>query len=264
MTAPVNGRPPRGDPDDARARVAEPRRDGRVSREADAVIRVPFTLPGVPITVLPERATRRTGRNSGLPPSRTERDGTARRGGRDSGRGAKPDLETGGNLRKTVAGETVAVGACGACGAGLSGVGPAGRARRVLHGIVSGAGGRRVDAGARECPGCRARTGGRFPDGMPGPLRYGAGLQAFTVNPPVAHMPSPRRAVAPGHAVSGPRLSGATCPGRVRRPDGAPMSWEAAAAAHLPERPAPHADGTGLRAGGGTEWLHVPPTGPWP
>ncbi len=136
--------------------------------------------------------------------------------------------------------------------------------RRYRHDIVSGAGGRRVDAGARECPGCRARTGGRFPDGMPGPLRYGAGLQAFTVNPPVAHMPSLRRAVAPGQAVSGPRLSGATCPGRVRRPDGAPMSWEAAAAAHLPERPAPHADGTGLRAGGRTEWLHVPPTGPWP
>ncbi len=254
MTATVSGRPPRGDPGDARARVAEPRKDGKVSREADAAIRVPFTLPGVLVTVLPERAARGTGRNSGLPPPRTERDGTARRGGRDSGRGAKPNPETGGSLRRTAVGETVAV---EACGAGLSGVGPVGRARRVPHGTVFGAGGRRVDAGARECPGRRARTGGRFPDGMPGPLRCGAGLQAFTVNPPVARMLPLRRAVAPGQAVSGPGLSGATCPGRVRRLDGAPMPWEAAAVAHLPERPAPHAGGTGLRVGGGTEWLHV-------
>ena len=116
---------------------------------------------------------------------------------------------------------------------------------------------RRVDAGIKDCPDCRARTKGRFPDDMPGPLQYGAGLQAFIINLPVAHMLSLRRAVAPVQAISGLRLSEATCPGYVRRLHDALASWEEAAVAHLPERPALHADGTGFRVDGRTRWLHV-------
>ncbi|MXW86428.1 MAG: transposase [Boseongicola sp. SB0673_bin_14] len=255
--ATVNGTSLREELDDAEARIAELRKDGKVTEEVDAVIRVLFTLLSVMITVLLERATRKTSRNSGLPPSQTESDETARRGGRDSGKGAKPNLQTGDNLRKTVVEETVAVEACDACGADLSGVGPVGSERRVLHDIVFEVVERRVDAEVKECPDCRARTKGRFPDDMPGPLQYGAGLQAFVVNLLVAHMLSLRRAVALVQAISGLRLSEATCLGYVRRLDDALMSWEEAAVAHLLERPALHADETGFRVDGRTEWLHV-------
>ena len=63
--------------------------------------------------------------------------------------------------------------------------------------------------------------------------------------------------VALVQAISGLRLSEATCLGYVRRLHDALGSWEEAAAAHLLERPAPHADETGFRVDGRTQWLHV-------
>ena len=254
--ATVNGTSLREELDDAQARIAELRKDGKVSAEVDAVIGVLFTLLNILITVLLERTTRKTSRNSGLPPSQTESDETARRAG-SSGKGAKPNLETGDNLRRTTVEETVTVEACDACGADLSGLDPVDRERRILYDIVFEVVERRVDAEIKECPGCRARTRGRFPETMPGPLQYGAGLQAFVINLLVAHMLSLRRAVALVHAISGLRLSEATCLGYVRRLDDALMPWEEAAVAHLLERPALHADETGFRVDGRTEWLHV-------
>ena len=165
MMASVDGTSLREELDDAKARIAALRKDGKVPGEVDAVIGVLFSLPGELIAVLPERTTRRAGRNSGLPPSRTEKDETARHTGKgDSGKGAKPNLQTGDNLRKTTVEETAAVEACDACG-----VDPVERERRILHDIVFEVTCRRVGAEIRECPECRARTRGRFPDAMPGP-----------------------------------------------------------------------------------------------
>ncbi len=116
---------------------------------------------------------------------------------------------------------------------------------------------RRVDAEVKECPECRARTKGRFPDTMPGPLQYGVGLQAFVINLLVAHILSLRRAVALVQAISGLRLSEATCLGYVRRLHDALQSWEDAAIERLLKRPALHVDETGFRVDGKTQWLHV-------
>ena len=256
--ATVNGASLRAEFEDAKARVAALRRDGKVSEEVDAVIHVLSALLGILIAVLLERTTRKTSGNSSLPPSQMEDgDKTARRGGK----GAKPNPQTGDNLRKTTVEETVAVEACDACGADLSGIDPVDRERRVLYDIVFEVVERRVDAEIKECPECRARTRGRFPDDMPGPLQYGIGLQAFVVNLLVAHMLSLRRAVALVQAISGLRLSEATCLGYVRRLRDALGPWEEAAVAHLLERPALHADETGFRVDGKTQWLHVPADG---
>lgn len=255
--ASVNAASLREEVEDAKARIAALRKDGKVTAEVDAVIGVLFTLLSILITVLLERTTRKTSRNSGLPPSQTGKDETARRGGKTSGKGAKPNLKTGNNLRRTVVEETVRVEACDACGADLAGVDPVDRERRVLHDIVFEVVERRVDAEVKQCPDCHARTKGRFPDDMPGPLQYGVGLQAFVINLLVAHMLSLRRAVALVQAISGLKLSEATCLGYVRRLHDALKPWQDAAVAHLLERPALHADETGFRVNGRTQWLHV-------
>ena len=78
----VNAASLREEFDDAKARIAALRKDGKVSEEVDAVIGVLFTLLGILIAVLLERTTRKTGKNSGLPPSQTEKDETARRAGK--------------------------------------------------------------------------------------------------------------------------------------------------------------------------------------
>ena len=75
------------------------RAEGKVSDEVDGAIRVLFILLNVLIAVLLEKTTRKTSRNSGLPPSQTGKDESTRRGG---GKGPKPNLQTGDNLQKTV------------------------------------------------------------------------------------------------------------------------------------------------------------------
>ena len=252
----VSGASLRAQMDDCRARFDAIKRTGEAGAETRALIDALFLLLDILVAAFLEKTTRKTSANSGLPPSQTEKDETARRAG-SNGKGAKPNLQTGDNLRKTTVEETVTVDACDACGADLSGVDPVNRERRILHDIVFEVVERRVDAEVKECPDCRARTKGRFPDSMPGPLQYGAGLQAFIVNLLIAHMLSLRRAVALVQAISGLRLSEATCLGYVRRLHAALEAWEEAAIEHLLTRPALHADETGFRVDGRTRWLHV-------
>ncbi len=254
--AKVNAASLRQEFEDEKARIAVLRADGKVSRDVDAAIRALVTLPGILITVLLEKTTRKGSRNSSLPPSQTDKDETGRRKG-TSGKGAKQNRQTGAGLRKTTVKETVAVETCEACGGGLSDVDAIGRERRILFDIAFEVVERRVDAEIKECPECLARTKGRFPDTMPGPLQYGVGLQAFVINLRVAHMLSLRRAVALVQAISGLRLSEATCLGYVRRLHDALQSWEDAAIERLLERPALHVDETGFRVDGKTQWLHV-------
>ncbi len=120
----MNAASPRGRLDGCRARFDAIRRKGGAGADTPAPVKALFPPPGILVAVPPERTARRTGASSGIPPSRTERDGTARRTGRDSGRGAEPNLRTGTDMRRTTAGETVAVDACDACGADLPGSPP--------------------------------------------------------------------------------------------------------------------------------------------
>ena len=240
----------------AKVQIGALRKAGKVSEEADAMFRVLITLLSVLIAVLLEKTTRKTSDNSSIPPSQTDKDETARRS-RTGGTGAKPNQQTGTGLRKVTVEETATVETCGACGAGLAGVDPVSRERRILYDIVFELVERRVDAEVKECPDCRTRTKGRFPDTMAGPLQYGASLQAFIINLLVAHMLSLRRAVAQVQAICGLKLSEATCLGYVRRLHDALRSWEQAAIAQLLERPALHVDETGFRVDAKTQWLHV-------
>ncbi len=249
MTATVNKVSLRGESGAFQERFHDLRGQGKVSPEREALFSGLLMLMRLMLTVFMEKTARKGPGNSSLPPSQTDKDESARRAV-GSGKGPKPNLLTGDNRRKTVIEETGAVGACDACGADLSGVDPVDRERRVLHDIVFEVVERRVDAEIKECPDCRARTKGRFPGDMPGPLQYGAGLQAFVINLLIAHMLSLRRAVALVQAISGLRLSEATCLGYVRRLHDALASWEEAAAAHLLQRPALHADETGFRVDG--------------
>ena len=254
--AQVNARMLREEFEAAQARVSALRADGKLSAEADAVIGVLITLMRVLITVLLEKTTTKTSANSSLPPSQTDKDETTRRGGRN-GAGAKEDRPTDPTVRETLTTDTVTVETCEACGADLSGIDPVGRERRVLYDIVFEIVEHRVDAEIKTCPECRARTKGRFPDTMPGPLQYGTGLQAFIITLLVAHMLSLRRAVALVLAMSGLKLSEATCLGYVRRLHDALQEWEQAAITHLLDRPALHVDETGFRVDSKTHWLHV-------
>ena len=73
----------------------------------------------------------------------------------------------------------------------------------------------------------------------------------------IAQMLALNRAVALVQAITGLRLSEATCLGFIQRLHAALQPWEDAAIAQLLNRPARHADETGFRVCGQTQWLHV-------
>lgn len=125
--ASVDGASLRGQFEDAKARIAALRAAGKVPAEADALFGLLISLVSILIALLLERTTRKTSANSGLPPSQTEKDDTARRGGRDSGKGARPNLKTADSMRRVTVEDTAAVDTCGSCGADLSGVEAAGQ-----------------------------------------------------------------------------------------------------------------------------------------
>ncbi len=254
--ASVNGTSVRQEADIFQKQFQDLRKQGKVSQECEELFRGMLMLIKLLLTVLMEKITRKTSRNSGLPPSQTDKDESARRTG-SNGKGPKPNQQTGDNLRTTTIEETIVVDACDACGADLHDVDPVDRECRVLYDIVFEVVERRVEAEIKECPKCRARTKGRFPDNMPGPLQYGVSIQALVINLLIAQMLSLRRAVSLVHAISGIKLSEATCLGYVRRFHDALASWEEAAVAHLLQQPALHVDETGFRVAGKTQWLHV-------
>ncbi len=189
-------------------------------------------------------------------PSQTDQDERARRTG-SHGKGPKPNPQTGGPRRTTPVKETITVDACDACGVDLDDVDPVDRERRVLYDLGFEVVERRVDAKIQEGLKCRARTQGRFPDPMPGPVQYGVRIQALVLNLRIAQMRSLRRAVSLVHAISGIQLSEAIGLGQVRRFHDALASWEEVAAAPLLQRPAMQVDETGFWVAGKTPWLPV-------
>ena len=107
---------------------------------------------------------------------------------------------------------------------------------------------------------CGARTKGRFPENMPGPLQYGNGIKAFVINLLVTQMVSLNRAVGPVQAMSGIKLSEATCPGYIQRLHDA-LAWESDTREYLLTRLSLHVDETSLKVDKKTRWMHVATNG---
>ena len=140
---------------------------------------------------------------------------------------------TGENFQTTTVEEISTVEVCDSCGTDLSDIEPSACEQRVLLDIKYTVEEVKFLAEIKDCPECRARTKGRFPENMPGPLQYGDGIKALAINLLVAQMPPFRRGVDLVQAMSGIKLSEATCLAYVQRIHDALEPWEVAAKEHL-------------------------------
>ncbi len=155
---------------------------GKISGEADDVIRVLSTLVSILIAVLLEKTTHR---RQLRPCAVADGQGRAAQGRQRQGPEAEPadgrqpleDHRRGDGRRR------------GLRPRWRRGCRP-GASYDIVFEVIE----RRIDAEVKECPDCR----GRFPETMPGPLQYGVGLQAFVINLPVAQMLSLRRRAGAG------------------------------------------------------------------
>ena len=261
--ATVNPASLRAQLDDCRARFDAIKRKGEAGADTLALIDALFLLLDILVAVFLEKATPKTSRNSSLPSSRDDDGGTRAPGWTGSGsKGPKARETSSDHLRMVTVTEASPVTECRQCGHDLTATAGSGHERRVEVDIVFETVERRVDAEIKDCPHCRARHRGPFPDTMPGPLQYGPGIIACAVHLLCAQRVPLRRTAAMLQAMTGRRLSEATLLGFVSRLHQALEAWEAAAIEKLLAMPVLHVDETSLRLDGKNHWIHVCSAGP--
>ena len=254
--ASINSASVRDEFDGDKADIDALRKEGQISKEADVVISGLCRLLGIVITIFLETPTKKTGKNSSIPPSQSDKDET--RKNRDTC--AAQNSMTGENFQTTTIEEVSTVEVCDICGTDLSDIEPSAREQRVLRDIKFTVEEVKVDAEIKDSPTCGARTKGRFPENMPGPLQYGNGIKAFVINLLVTQMVSLNRAVGLVQAMSGIKLSEATCPGYIQRLHDA-LAWESDTREYLLTRRSLHVDETSLKVDKKTQWTHVATNG---
>ena len=255
--ATVNSASLRDEFDVIKTDITSMRNEGKSTREADKIIDGSCRLLEMLIAILLEKTTKKTSKNSSIPPSQTDKDETKKspRNNRDTS--AAENSMTGENFKTITVEEISTVEVCDSCGTDLSDIEPSAREQRVLLDIEYTVKKYKVDAEIKDCPECHARTKGRFPENMPGPLQYGDGIKALVIDLLVAQMLSLRRCTELVQAITGIKLSEATCLGYIDRLYDLLEPWEAAAKEHLLTRPALHVDETGFRVNKKNWWLHV-------
>ena len=156
--------------------------EGKISKEAGKVIKRLCLLLEIIIAIFFEKTTKKTSKNSSIPPSQTGKDENGKISKKKRSMDAEQDLEASENFRTVTIEETSTVETCGSCGIDFSDIEPSDHEERVQVDIKFTVEKKKVTAEIKECPECRVRTKGRFPENMPGPLQYGDGVKAFVTN----------------------------------------------------------------------------------
>ncbi len=221
----------------AKTRIAALRAAGKVAEEA--VIRVLVILLDIIIVVLLEKTTRKTSRNSGLPPSQTDKDesvpeATARARSR-TGRWATTCARPSSRRRSRPATPAALTSTAPSIGSAASSTTSCSRSSSAAP---------------------RSRN---VRSARPGP-RAGSPTTSRAVrhrHPGPRHQPAgrPNAVPAPCRRVRAGDLRHQALRGNLPRLCFHDASWEEAAVAHLLQRPALHVDETGFRIN--SKWLHV-------
>lgn len=207
------------------------------------------------LAVFLEKRTRKSSKNSGLPPSQTDKDDTAVVG--RHGKGPRLDGEGLSNTRTREFTTVAAVETCSGCGEALAEVAVLGHERRTRIDLVFEQVVEHVDAEIKRCPHCATTVKGAFPADLSGPLQYGAGLKAFIVHLLVSQMVALKRVQTLLRSVLGVVVAEVTLLKFVWRLHQALEGWERRAIDTLLAAPAMHVDETGLRVARQQHWIHV-------
>ena len=162
-----------------KADIASLRKESKITKEFDVILTGLCCLVAIMIAIFLEKTTKKTSKNSSIPPSQTGKDETRKSPGKNRDTSAARNSMTGENFETTTVEEISTVEACDSCGTDLSDIEASAREQRVLLDIKFTVKKLKVVADIKDCPECRARTKGRFPENMPGPLQYGDGIKAL-------------------------------------------------------------------------------------
>lgn len=231
---------------------------GKVSAEIQAIMDALFMAVELMLAIFLERKARKTDKNSSIPSSQTDKDGTAldgRTGTQRQGKNPASALVNNTRTRKTVTVSTVTT--CGACGEDLRNTPCQGHERRTKIDIVFEKVVEHTDAEIKHCPSCGTAQKGGFPADLQGPRQYGNGLKAFIIHLLVGQMVALKRVRGLVQAMVGESPSEASLLKFVLRLHQALAAWEQQAVEQVLESASLHVDETSFRVNRKNHWIHV-------
>jgi transposase len=231
--------------------------EGKMASESRALFQAMLTLFELLMAVFMERVTTKDSRNSGKPSSQTVGDDTAVGRPGAKGKGKLQNNTRSDNTRTVQTVEIAQVHVCETCGEDLSNTPCAGHERRTKIDIIFEKVLCHVDAEIKQCPRCEARTKGRFPADMAGPIQYGPGVKAYVLNLLIAQMVSLKRVQQSVTTLIGEVISEATLLKYVMQLHHCLARWERSAIEQILTMPAMHVDETSLRVDKKNYWIHV-------
>jgi transposase len=229
--------------------------DDKITKECQFLFQSMLVLINLLIAIFLEKTTKKTSKNSSLPPSQTDPDESTHPGSKGKGK-AESEL-TVANTRTIETVMVAKVSRCDVCGQDLKNIPCEHIERRTKIDIVFEKKIEHVDAEIKQCPACDTKVKGQFPVDMPGVLQYGAGLKAFMINLLVSQMLALGRAQKLIKSMIGEQIAESTLLKFVLRLHQALESWELASIEQIIKSPAMNVDETSLRVDKKTQWIHV-------
>jgi hypothetical protein len=155
--------------------------EGKISSEISALFNGLMMLLNLMFAIFLEKTTKKTSRNSGIPPSQTEKDETSKDTAKTNSKGKTEKTTRAANTRTVETIETIPVNECDNCGEDLSKIKCETKERRTRIDIVFEKTVEHVEVEVKRCPTCKKIVKGLFPDYLKGPLQYGNGIKAYVV-----------------------------------------------------------------------------------
>jgi len=229
---------------------------GKVSTEVAMLVNTLMMMFQLVLSIFMEKQTKKTSKNSSIPPSQTTPDDTSITNKSNSG-GKQKTVTMAGNTRTVETVTVLPVSSCTTCGKDLSKVDCICIERRTMIDIIFEKTEEHIDAEVKQCPACNNTVKASFPKDMAGPVQYGNGIKAYVIQLLVMQMMSLNRVADMVSVLIGRMIAESTMLSFIMRLHLALAAWENEAKAALLKTNYTHVDETSLKVDKKNHWIHV-------
>lgn len=218
-----------------------------------------FVLFDAVLSVFMEKKTKKTSKNSSIPPSQTEPDETstdANQSTRSSSK-RKPTKGSFSNQSEKITQRIIKVQSCENCGEDLSDLESEAIERRTKIDIIFYKVTAHNDAEIKTCPTCDTVNKGKFSSDLKGPLQYGKGVKAYLLNLLIVQMVALNRVQQMAFSLIGEMISEAVILKYVMQLHISLERWETESIEWILRQPVINTDETSLKVNKKNQWIHV-------
>jgi hypothetical protein len=234
---------------------------GKISPESKVLFSSMFMIMNLILSIFMERTTRKNSKNSSIPSSQSDPDTSTDYNSKTNSKGKNDNNDVASNSKTTQTTIVVPIENCNCCGQNIEKIQAHAHERRTKIDIIFEKVVTHIDAEIKACPNCKSDVKALFPSDMHGPLQYGNGLKAYTINLAFCQMISLVRVQKLIKAMIGQTISQASILKYIWTLHNALEDWETRAKQQILFEPAINADETGFnvksKEHNGKHWIHI-------